>query len=862
MKKLLFILITFSTLTFTSNAQCNISMDWAQSDISPAPITSNDVILYHWFHVNSGAHSDLSDPVILKFRLNNLTLTNGPSSLYGPASSLFDWQYDTSTLIITGIQNQLIDMNSATLIQIAATVTSFVPCPNNMIGSLDTIKLPICAPPPPIPIESAVFTCYFAGAGCNLGTITTTKNNLTVDFGFSNPDTSSIIWDFGDGNTGVGQNPVHTYSQAGNYTVTATSSESPGPCIYIAHVNFLICDVTPVVVNSLSCPGASDGTITASASGTSPYIWNWSSGQTDPTIANLPAGTYTVTVTDAVNCQSVASVTLSDPMLTASSYNLTTTFDIDPPLSPGTTYNWDLGDGNTSTSPPPLTHTYTQAGTYNINLTTTNTAQATCNFQTTETVLANCLDTTVIDLSINCSTQYNPVCGCDSISYLNACNAETYNGVVSYTTGHCSATCPAFITSNVNNLLALFDLAGHQNGIQYIYWSFGDGEFSTSVSPTHNYSFPGIYNVSVIVLDTLLNQCTYYSNPSIGTGQLCIDATLIDLGAYCPGGSPVCGCNNVTYPNACIAENCFGVSSMTFGPCPISTDSSCTVTSSFTYTDTQTPNGHQVSFFGAGTGSGTLDYYWDFGDGSTAIGINSTHTYSDTTSQDSLKAFNICLAVVENAQCAASYCETIVLVVNPNGNIAGGVYEASNITSTGGVSTGKTGNGDPIPNVTVHLERADGLIITSDITDSLGLYSFDQLQFSDYRIRIDMPGIIHNGEPVELTPVVQQIQNLEFEVDDDGNVSTEVESVDWLSGIRVQPNPVNTKVVLEFSAPDDLEAELSLLSVTGETVYHQQLTVQKGMQTQELDLSDLVVGVYFVVLQSKNGVITKKLVKH
>jgi PKD repeat protein len=38
----------------------------------------------------------------------------------------------------------------------------------------------------------------------------------------------SYTWDFGDGTSGSGQAVIHTYTQAGSYTVTLTASNSQG----------------------------------------------------------------------------------------------------------------------------------------------------------------------------------------------------------------------------------------------------------------------------------------------------------------------------------------------------------------------------------------------------------------------------------------------------------------------------------------------------------------------------------------------------------------------------------------------------------------------------------------------------------
>jgi hypothetical protein len=67
---------------------------------------------------------------------------------------------------------------------------------------------------------------------------------------------------------------------------------------------------------NISCNGATDGEATAVISnGTAPFSYTWSNGQTTMMTSNLAAGTYTVTVTDANNCEGTASVTLTEPSL-------------------------------------------------------------------------------------------------------------------------------------------------------------------------------------------------------------------------------------------------------------------------------------------------------------------------------------------------------------------------------------------------------------------------------------------------------------------------------------------------------------------------------------------------------------------
>jgi hypothetical protein len=55
------------------------------------------------------------------------------------------------------------------------------------------------------------------------------------------------------------------------------------------------------------------------------------------------------------------------------------------------------------------------------------------------TVVLGCVDSTLIDINVLCPGIYEPVCGCDSITYSNSCAAMYHGGVVSYSPGTCES---------------------------------------------------------------------------------------------------------------------------------------------------------------------------------------------------------------------------------------------------------------------------------------------------------------------------------------------------------------------------------------------------------------------------------------
>ncbi|MCP4442460.1 MAG: T9SS type B sorting domain-containing protein, partial [Aureispira sp.] len=103
---------------------------------------------------------------------------------------------------------------------------------------------------------------------------------------------------------------------ASNYTVTVTDangcSTTSGPHIVNAPTAI---SVTQDSTTSPSCNGTSDGAIYISVTGgTTSYSFVWSAaGQTTEDLVGIASGTYTVTVTDANNCEQTFTTSINQP---------------------------------------------------------------------------------------------------------------------------------------------------------------------------------------------------------------------------------------------------------------------------------------------------------------------------------------------------------------------------------------------------------------------------------------------------------------------------------------------------------------------------------------------------------------------
>lgn len=59
----------------------------------------------------------------------------------------------------------------------------------------------------------------------------------------------------------------------------------------------------------------------------------------------------------------------------------------------------------------------------------------------------NCVDSSLIDPGMACMDLYDPVCGCNNVTYSNSCYAVIFGGVTEFTMGACSDTEPELADS-------------------------------------------------------------------------------------------------------------------------------------------------------------------------------------------------------------------------------------------------------------------------------------------------------------------------------------------------------------------------------------------------------------------------------
>ncbi|MCC6401797.1 MAG: PKD domain-containing protein [Flavobacteriales bacterium] len=166
---------------------------------------------------------------------------------------------------------------------------------------------------------------------------------------------------------------------AGDYLVTVSSQAGCGDLTHAFRIDEPALLDAALTATGTSCAAVSDGAVDLMVmGGTEPHSFAWDNGATSEDLANVAAGTYTVTVTDANGCTTAplqATVATGTGPNAAFLPSTTSTFTGEPVeffnLSTwGAQVNWDFGDGTGSTDNEPI-HTYAVPGTYTVTLTVT-----------------------------------------------------------------------------------------------------------------------------------------------------------------------------------------------------------------------------------------------------------------------------------------------------------------------------------------------------------------------------------------------------------------------------------------------------------------------------------------------------------
>lgn len=448
--------------------------------------------------------------------------------------------------------------------------------------------------------------------------------NTNVPFTNTSTLVNQVNWDFGDGATSSAINPTHAYTSSGNFDVQLIVTTQYG-CV--DSITQAISVYVPPIVDFDVTPDSLCGPLTASFQNNSSgpditYSWDFGNGTTstnpNPPSVTYPAGviadtSYTITLTVTNYCGQLSTqetiVVMPQPVAVfGTDFN-----EFCSPWTPNIAntsyglpdgYYWDFGNGTTSTIDDDL-------------------------FQLP--VFTADPDTVSYTIMLVASNE----CGTDTAYHTITVVPNTVNSF--------------FNTSTVAGCAPLtVDFTQYTLGGNNYHWNFGDGNISSTYSPSHTYTQAGTYNVALMVdngcsFDTTIVGITVYPSPFVSFSHQPDSVCTFTQFQFINESQPLAAyawdfgdgnTSNLTNPTH--AYSAPGVYTVTLSGPAIT--GGCTASFSEQITVSNPPNAAFTLNPQAGCvpldiqftnqSSGHAYSYWEFGDGNTSVAINPQHTYT------------------------------------------------------------------------------------------------------------------------------------------------------------------------------------------------------------------------------------------
>jgi hypothetical protein len=813
-----------------------------------------------------------------------------------------------------------------------------------------------------------------SGLAVGTYTVTVTDNNncqVTRTFTINQPTALSAAT--GGGKTDVscnggsngtatvaptGGTPPYTYSWSpsggtaatatglavGTYTVTVTDSNN--------------CQVTrtftinqPTALSAAtgsktdaSCNGGANGMATVTPTGgTPPYTYSWTpSGGTAATATGLAAGTYTVTVTDANNCQATRSFTINEPTAltaTTSQNNTSCNGGANGTASvtvsggtPGYTYSWSPSGGTAATA------SGLAAGTYTVTITDANNCQITRNFTITEPAI---LSATTSQINVSCNGGTNGSAtvtvtgGTGAYSYAWAPSggtAATASGLAAgtYTVTAIDAnTCQITTTVTITEPAVLSATTAQTNvlcnggatGSATVTIAGGTGPYTYSWAPsggtaaTASGLATGIYTVTV----TDANNCQLTRTFTI-TEPAVLSATTSQTNLSCNGATNgiagvtvTGGTAPYTYswaPSGGTGATATGLAAGTY-TVTITDANACQITRSFTITEptalSATTSSTNVSCNGGSNGSATV----------TVTGGTGAYTYlwapsgGTAATASGLAAGNYTVTITDANMCQITRTVSVtqpspIVIVPSQSNVSctGGSNGSATVGVSGGTGnytfswapsggTGATATGLAAGTYTVTVTDANSCTATQSFTITT---TADTTPPTVVTTNITVPltaGVatitaaqVNNGSTdncgiasISVSPSTFNCSNVGPNTvtltvtDNSGNTATGTATVTITDPtnfcglsvpefgdikMRLYPNPTNGIVTVEFSR--DITAEkIEVYSITGQLILSDTNTTTQS--SRQFNMERFPSGVYLVKITTAQGTQVKRLMR-
>lgn len=638
----------------------------------------------------------------------------------------------------------------------------------------------------------------------NIGTVTLTNNSQ---------DASQYNWYFGDGGESDEFEPQYEYTDDGIYEILLIATNACAADSTIQEVEIILPPTANFDVSSTNgCTPFEVSFSDLSSANSETYKWSFEGGtpavsnEQNPVVTYNTEGVFDVQLivsnaigSDTMNLIDHITVGLG-PVADFSSLVDGSSVSFTNNSSNGLTYNWDFGDGQSSTEENPV-HVYDEDGVYTVVLSVTND----CGTVTAEQNVVISVGAPVALFEIN----QESLCSGAQVEFINMSspNAESYvwnfpggnpsssteeNPIVEYANpGIYSAS---LIASNSNGDGA-FELEGQilvydapiadfdhtvsgytvtfinnsQNGSTYS-WDFGDGSApSTLDTPTHLYADNGEYLVTL----TVLNPCDTVVTENI----ILIDAS---------------------------APSAFFTAEPNSGCSPL-----------------------EVNFIDQSSGNVT-NWLWGFEGGNPS----SSTEQNPVVLYESLGEFSVTLTVSNAAGSnTIQFANYIEVEKGPEAifNYQAGAF--------GGLQFNNFSTGATNFNWSFGDGNVSNVISPLHFYEEAGMYEVQLIAFNEC------------GSDTMITTV--------------DYVPVSVNELNELTSLVVYPNPTSGSFDfdLTLASQSELELEVSVLDLLGRELKKRAYSVTNGRLSSEFDVSDLPSGLYYLAFESEGKRTIERLIK-
>jgi len=548
------------------------------------------------------------------------------------------------------------------------------------------------------------------------------------------------------------------------------------------------------------------------------------------------------------------------------------------------TYNWDFGDGNSSTFNEPI-HNYQKEGKYNVTLEVVSGL----GIRSSKTIVVEVFEIPKVDFRVL------HACEGENVRFVN--NTTISSGSIDYTWDFGDGTkskledpthlyakpggyrvtlvafsngCESKLSKNANQFArptAAFTAAGECSGTPVTinnqstielgegigsYWIFGDGEFGTLFAPEHTYASPGTYTIKYKAIsqfgctDSAQSQVTIKEGPVAGFSY--DKACNID---------PVNFTNESSEPNGAntIYEWTFGDGQNSTAKDPSHvyprlgnkvvmlkaiSDNGCSDEYSETINIQIQPvagfivqdacSGERAIFVNTTEAAGNTSYKWYFGDGDSSELNSPKHIYSAPET----RTYNVRLLASVDGGCTDEFTSTINVKEQPTCGFT--AAQSSNDRATWTFTPDNATYG---PNAYTWVLKG-----SKTYTDVSPTHTFEFTE-SDYTVILRV--LTAEGcECIDSNTVI--------------NTSWNVGVVDLNEiGIDVRPNPSNGIVYLYSSNNESSTFHVEVIDMQGKVVKSEE-EMNITTNGEKMDLGHLATGVYQIRLYNDRVQAVQKLI--